>query len=517
MGKPIRVLIVEESIPKTTLLVAELEEGGYYPINERIDSQGAMEGALDNGKWDVVIADYNASGFDAMDALAVLNQRGIDVPFIVVTDPIGQGIAAAALQAGADDIVMRSNLVRLVPVVERTVREATDRKERKRAEDALEETRRYLVSLIESSTDAIISTNKEGLVVLFNRGAEALLGYRRKEVVGRRVTVLYESDDEARRVRDRVLELGGKVSAHETNLRSKAGQAIPVLISASLLFDEEGEKSGTVGFIKDLRERKRAEEELRAAHRELQRAYDSLEQAQAAAMASEKLAALGRLTVGVSREILGPLKEVTMQLQGLIEDPATRPKNIPILKELDERADRIVKVSRDLLYFARLRPPEHQPLDLNETVGRALSLMERDIKEKGISVELEAAERLPAISADHDQVYQVVLHLLANARDAMGGNGGRLSLATCVVQARGGRFVELKVEDTGRGIPPEHLDKLFDPFFTTKDEEEKTGLGLAICQGIVETHGGTIRAESEVGRGTAFVVRLPLARAEESP
>ena len=135
----------------------------------------------------------------------------------------------------------------------------------------LRETRQYIERLIESSADAIISTNKEGNVVLFNQGAEALLGYRADEVIGRRVTILYESEEQAKEVMRQMRKQGGTVSAFETVLRAKNGSRIPVLISASILYDEQGQEAGTVGFNKDLRERKRAEEALKKAHDELEK------------------------------------------------------------------------------------------------------------------------------------------------------------------------------------------------------------------------------------------------------
>lgn len=514
MSKALKVLVIEESVPKTSLLVRELEEGDFFPITERVVSAEAMAAALDGGSWDVVIADYNMESFNALDALEVIKERGLELPFIVVADPIGQGIAAAALQAGADDVVMRSNLVRLAPAVDRAIREATDRRERKLAEDALEDTRRYLVSLIESSTDAIISTNRDGLVVLFNRGAEELLGYRRDEVLGHRARMLYESEERAKEVREAIRSQAGKVSAHETNLRTKDGTSVSVLISASLLYDDEGEEAGTVRFIKDLRERKRSEERLRQAHEELQKAYGKLERAQALAVASEKMAALGRLSSGISHEILNPLNVITMNLHMMLADPTVPERFAEDLRDMESQAERIAKISKALLYFARQGRPEHSRLDLNDALERALSLMEHELRLAKVSVETDLAERLPRIYADGDQIHQVVLHLLANARDAM-EEGGRLALSTKVVEKDGLPFAELLVEDTGRGIPPENLDKLFDPFFSTKAEGGGTGLGLSVCQGIVESHGGSIWAESEVGRGTRLFVRLPLEAAQE--
>jgi PAS domain S-box-containing protein len=149
--------------------------------------------------------------------------------------------------------------------------------ERKRAEEALQaanaelrDTKRYLASLIEDSPDPIIATNREGNVVLFNRGAEALLGYRSEEIIGQRVAQLYESVEKAKEVMRQMRKQGGTVSAFETVLQAKDGTRIPVLISASILYDEEGQEVGTVGFNKDLRGRKRVEEALQKAHDELE-------------------------------------------------------------------------------------------------------------------------------------------------------------------------------------------------------------------------------------------------------
>ena len=179
-----------------------------------------------------------------------------------------------------------------------------DINERKQAEQAglaanleLQETRRYLTRLIESSTDPVISTDKEGKVVLFNEGAEFLLGYRAQEIIGRRVTELYESEERAKQVMREMRKRGGAVSAFETVLRAKDGSKIPVLISASILFDEQGHEVGTIGFNTDLRERKRAEDALRKAHDELEKRVE--ERTTEAKEARERLQYLLTVTPGI--------------------------------------------------------------------------------------------------------------------------------------------------------------------------------------------------------------------------
>ncbi|MCH6568229.1 MAG: response regulator [Nitrospinae bacterium] len=257
-----------------------------------------------------------------------------------------------------------------------------------------------------------------------------------------------------------------------------------------------------------------AEEALRKAHDELEKTVKALEseidvreRAQEQLVRSEKLAAVGRLTAGVSHEVLNPLNIITLSLQLMIKDRETPPEIVEQLRVLEDQADRIAKITQELLYFSRQREPERRWLDLGEIVTQTLGLLERELTLDNIELELKLAEELPPVSADEHQLQQVVLNLLTNAKDAM-PKGGRLTLSTDLVQTDGQQFVELRVEDTGAGIAPEHLDKLFDPFFTTKGEGEGTGLGLSIGQGIVDSHGGSIRAENVPGGGAAFIVRL---------
>lgn len=380
--------------------------------------------------------------------------------------------------------------------------------ERKQAEGELTETKRYLTSLIENSSATIISTDRAGNVVLFNKGAEELLDYSRKEVEGRYVSVLYESTGEAKEVMRRMRRGDGTVTALETNLRRKDGQSIPILISASILYDEHGQEAGTVGFSKDLRERIKAEAELQQAHEELRGAYEALQRAQSSAITSEKLAAIGRLTAGVSHEVLNPLNIILLRLHMMINDSNTPPEMIRHLRTLQDQANRIAKISQDLLSYARQRSPERSQLCLNETVRRTLGLLDYGLSKENIDLELKLADRLPPVEADVGQLQQVILNMLTNSQDAM-PRGGQIVLNTDEVHVNGENYVELRLKDTGVGIDPEHMDKLFDPFFTTKGDGEGTGLGLSVCKGIVEAHGGNMWAESEHGRGATFVIQLP--------
>lgn len=298
---------------------------------------------------------------------------------------------------------------------------------------------------------------------------------------------------------------------HRYRWRHKDGGYRWMRDELKIVRDSEGKSLECVGYWTDITESMQAEQELKAAHTELQQAYERLEQVQKTAITQEKLAALGRLTAGVSHEILNPLNTIVINLHLLTNNPETPPWIASDLKDMMEQARRITKISQDLLYFSRQREPESRLLKLNDVIRRTLGLLERELRLMDIETELSLAEELPPVLADEDHLQQVILNLLNNARDLM-ADGGRITLNTAEIEPESGRergLVEFRVEDTGPGIEPQHLDKVFDPFFTTKPEGEGTGLGLSICQGIIETHGGSIWAENLPAGGAVFVVRLP--------
>jgi len=380
--------------------------------------------------------------------------------------------------------------------------------ERKKAEEALRTSEERYRTLAEPSPDCIKLLDLEGTIIECNTVAVQCFEQKSKEdFIGKKLIPFFPEEYQP----DLLEALDGVRQGQETRLQLQTHASTGALmywdITINPIRDEADQVISILFAGRDITERVQAEEELRERHEELKKSYDALERAQTLAISAEKLAALGRLTAGVSHEVLNPLSIITLSLQLMIEDRETPTEIARQLRILDEQADRIVKIAQDLLYFARQRKPERLWLDFNETLQRTLGLLARDLHLQNIAVELTLSEGLPPLLADQGQLQQVVLNLLTNARDAM-PKGGRLSLSTKSVQTNGKKFVELRVEDTGEGIAPEHLENLFDPFFTTKPVGEGTGLGLSICQGIVEAHGGSIWAEVLPEGGAAFVVRL---------
>jgi len=222
---------------------------------------------------------------------------------------------------------------------------------------------------------------------------------------------------------------------------------------------------------------------------------------------SEKMSSVGQLVSGVAHELNNPLTGIMGFAQLLL------------LKELDEtarrqvetiygEAERASKIVSNLLTFARRRRAQKEPANLNTLIERVLELRHYDLRVRNIDVELELDPALPETMADTNQIQQVLLNIIINAEQAMRGEGGAGTLR--IRTARTDGHVVASFEDSGPGMSAETLRRIFDPFFTTKDAGEGTGLGLTISYGIVEEHGGRIWADSQPGRGTTFVIELPL-------
>src|SRR5262245_42038011 len=185
MGTPLRVLIVEDSDDDCALLVRVLGRDGYDLAYQRVDTAAAMRAALDGQAWDLVISDYVMPSFGALAALAVLDERGLDLPFIIVSGKIGEDTAVAAVKAGAYDYVMKDNLSRLQTAIERALREANERIERKRAEAALRESEARNRLIIETANDAFVAIDGSGAIIDWNRKATLTFGWTRAEALGR--------------------------------------------------------------------------------------------------------------------------------------------------------------------------------------------------------------------------------------------------------------------------------------------------------------------------------------------
>jgi two-component system NtrC family sensor kinase len=339
--------------------------------------------------------------------------------------------------------------------------------------------------LVQASMDGIIVNDLLGNILIFNEGASRILGYRPEEVIG----VLKASRLYPERLAHEIKELIyapnyggiGVLENYETVVRHQDGTLVPIWLSARLL-RENGQEIGIVGYFRDLRERKRLEEDL---------------------VRNERLATLGKMVAHISHEIKNPLAII-----GGFAQQCERREGLPEeirhkVQIIRQEVQRLEKFLADLTMFSRTAPTRKVQGDLLALIKEVGEFMEPSFKETGVVFALRAPEALPPFPFDPGQMRQVLLNLFKNSLEAMPHGGG----LTVTASIRGAHLI-LSIQDTGQGISPEHLKSLFTPFFSTK--EGGTGLGLTISRGLIEQHQGEIEFSSEVNRGTTCTIRLPL-------
>jgi len=366
--------------------------------------------------------------------------------------------------------------------------------DRRTAESEMQQ--RFTEAIIDTLPLSLYAIDREYRIVAWNRNRElGELGLPRGAVLGKNIfeVLTKQSRQLLGREFSKVFATG-EIHRVEQESVGESGETNHWLISKiPMRADENDEVTHVITVGENITTRVKA-------HRAVARA--------------EKLAAVGRLAAGVVHEINNPLATIAACAESLekrIEEGAF--SDSPDAEDLREylglirdEAFRCKSITNGLLDFSRLRAGQRVPVDMTEVIkatGRLVTLQERG---GNIQIVLEAAPGLPSVSGDAGQLQQAVVALATNAIDAM-PEGGTLTLSASRVNSR----VLVQVKDTGIGIPPENMTKIFDPFFTTKDVGRGTGLGLAVCYGILSDHGGRLDVRSSVGTGTTFTITLPVA------
>jgi len=367
--------------------------------------------------------------------------------------------------------------------------------DRKKMEKELKEANDFLMNLIESSVDGIIVTNTKGDILIFNKGAEDLLGYKSEEVVEKmNIRSIYQPGV-AKEVMDKLRspDFGGigKLTSFPIFHRRKDGELVEGDLSASIIYDEKGNEIASVGIFKDLRERLRIE-------RELQKMREALLQ-------SEKLAAMGRLTSQIAHELNNPIYGIMNTLELLKTEISPESKRRRILDLSLSEIKRLSEMLRNMLSFSKPEEEKRRPIKIDELIEGILLMMEKQMKESNIQVETSFDPGIAEIMASTNQMRQVMLNIFKNAKEAM-PKGGTLFVRT----SKGDNKILIHIQDTGIGISEEIRDKIFEAFFTTKQKVKGVGLGLSVCYGIIKDHGGDIKVESKEGKGTTFIISLPV-------
>src|SRR5215213_10007895 len=460
MDAPLRVLLVEDSEDDALLLLRMLRKGGYDPAWERVDTAEAMEAALDGRGWDLVISDHGMPAFSSSAALGLLRRKGfVDLPFIIVSGQIGEDAAVAAMKAGAHDYLMKDNLARLNSAIDRELREADVRRERRKAEEKYR-------SIFENAVEGIFQTTLEGQFLTANPAMARIFGYESpEELLGSVSNIRDQLYVEPGR-REEFYQLAlrdGFVSGFETQMLRKDGNPVWISANARAVHDAEGGISGYEGTVEDITERKRAEEALREI-REAERRR-------------------------IARELHDVvLQDLTYALQSM-QVLRRMPKGTDRVEETGRQVEalkRAVAGLRDAIYDLRLESVRERPLvravesivELNRQIGG------------GCDFELLVDEGVPnTISGPAGvELVRIIQEALANVRRHSGARHASVTLG----MVNGEVLVE--VEDDGRGFGP----------------EMSYGLGLTGMRERVLALGGELEVEGREGAGTRVFLRVGL-------
>ena len=353
----------------------------------------------------------------------------------------------------------------------------------------------FFHNLINSSVDSIIAADMKGRIILFNQGAQSLLGYSEKEALSSlHVTGLYQENvayELIKRMRSNDFGGQGKLLRHEIIVKHKDGHNIPVSFSGGIIYDKDQEIA-TFGIFTDLRAILQIEEDLEQTHNML--------------IQSEKMAGLGRLSAGVAHEINNPMSGIMLYANLVQEALGDEHPLQEDLKTIIREAERCKVIVADLLEFSHQTTYEMDLIDPNAVIRKTLSVLKNQPLFHNIKIVLNLQEKILPIFGNSMRLNQVIMNIVVNAAQAMDGNG----TLTIVSRTRANQDIdEISISDTGPGIEESLQEKIFDPFFTTKATGEGTGLGLSVSYAIIKEHKGSIRVTSTPETGTTFTLRFP--------
>jgi two-component system, cell cycle sensor histidine kinase and response regulator CckA len=485
--RPLRILHVEDSEADLEPVIRELRRAGFAPSSTRVETAADMKAALVQHPWDLVLSDYSMPHFSAPDAFAVLRESKLDIPFIIVSGTAGEDSAVHGMRLGVNDYLLKGNLSRLGPAIERELRERRAREARGRAEQELRHSEERYRAIFENNPVPLWVFDVESRRFLaVNDAAIRHYGYTRDEF-----NTLVVAD----------IEPPDEPGSH----RTKDGRTIIVEKKAHDL-EFEGRRA-TLVLVNDITARRQAEETLRKTEEQLRHA--------------QKMEAVGSLAGGVAHDFNNILSVILGYSNLVLSELGPTDPHRAELDEVRKAGARAELLTRQLLAFSRQQVLQPRIVDLNEVV-LGMETMLRPLVGANVVLSLLPSHTLGTILADPGQLEQIIMNLAVNARDAM-PRGGQLTIETgnVVLDAdyaaehagvTPGPHVMLSVTDTGTGMDSATRSRIFEPFFTTKEMGKGTGLGLSTVFGIVAQSKAHIWVSSEVGRGTTFKIHFPLAR-----
>jgi PAS domain S-box-containing protein len=552
VAESLRLLIVEDVEDDALLVIRYLSKAGYDVDARVVQTADELRAALDEAQWDIVISDYSLPGFDAPVVLEIVRAFDTRLPFIIVSGAIGEELAVATMRAGAQDYVMKDRMARLAPVVERELREAGMKRDADDVAEALKRQFLTLRAINEGFSSPVFSTDTEYRYTSFNTAhAEVMRAIYGAEIaIGANILECQTVDEDretAKRNLDRALA-GESVAEEAYSGDSDSRRYFEV--AHGPIFDDDRTVIGASVFAHDVTERKAAEEalrahseqlerlvedrtaalaalneELRSSNDELNRLNESLESANALfAAANERLQAANEaldeatqakseFLASMSHELRTPLNSIIgysgILLQGLAGE--LNEEQTKQLKMVSASGKHLLALINQVLDLAKVESGqlEFHPtsFDVSALVSEVANTLRPLAAEKGVELVGKVSAGAESLHCDRTAVEQILINLVGNAVKFT--EVGRVSLCA----TRADPDIVFEVRDTGCGVPTEDMARIFAEFYQSGAQDANpiggTGLGLSVSRRLAEALGGSIEADSEIGVGSSFRVRLP--------
>lgn len=540
---PLALLLVEDSDSDAELVQRCLGRAGFALNTVRVENEGDMRQALAARRFDIVLSDYNLPGFSASAALALMHAVGVDLPFIVVSNNIGEETAVSLMRAGAHDYVMKGNLARLGPAVVRELKEAEQRNEHRRAAQALRDSEERWNFALEGAGYGVWDWHIPSGKIVFSPVWLAMHGFAEGELecsTAGRDSLIHPDDLE--RVRLSIAEyFTGSNSRYKTEYRARCrdGSWKWVLDNGMIVSrDERGLPLRMICTHVDLSERKRAEQALRELNEQLENRVEErtreLRMAMAQIIASEKLASLGVLVAGVSHELNTPIGNMVLAATALSDKLAelvdNAGKNVltrsGLLQELQECLSASGIIARngyranDLIEsFKRVSVDQtsqrRRRFDLRATVQDSLTALGSVTRRAKVDIEMTIPGGIEMDSYP-GHLEQIVNNIIMNSiiHGFDGKSDGKIHIHATISE----EMIELVYRDNGCGIAPELQHKVFEPFYTTKLGKGGSGLGLSIVHNLVQAiFKGQLRLDSAPDQGVQLYFTFPAITPQTTP
>ena len=515
MSKDLQVLIVEDSDDDVRLTVLALRRGGFKPNYQCVQDAASLRQALSSSHWDAVLADFSMPRFSGIEALNIFRTAHLDIPFIFVSGTIGEETAVAAMKAGANDYVMKQNIARLAPVLERELDQALIRARHRQAQIDLKLSHDRYLDLYDFAPVGYMTLARDGVIAQLNLTCAAMLGMRRELLRGTAFERFVVPGD-LRHWQDILarMQMPGDRERIELLLQRPLGTPFHAQLDCMRVQSQHKLPMLRVALL-DISDRKAAEADRQMYEAQLRHV--------------QKMESIGTLAGGIAHDFNNILGAI---LGNVDLARADLPEGHPALAKLGEihrAGSRARNLVRQILTFSRREPQELRTQALGPVIEETHKLLRATLP-AGVEVQVMAATTPLYIQADATQVQQVLMNLCTNAWHALPDGTGRVTIGlesvwlddTAARRLGGlvvGPYAHLWVKDNGVGMDERTRERIFEPFFTTKPVGRGTGLGLSVVHGILSAHHGGIDVDTAPGQGSTFHLYFPCVErpAESEP